>query len=174
MAAPTDSPTRPPVRPRPTYGLVAAAVPCARITRPAFGRHGFAEAALVTDWPAIVGSAIAHHTVPVRIRFPVGERQNGTLIVKVSSGSFALEMQHLEPLILQKINGHFGWNAVARLRLIQGPLPERSRPAAAPPEPPPLPSDSRIAQALAQVEDPELREVLTRLGRHIAARTKTE
>jgi len=171
MAASSDSPAKPADRLRPTHGLVAVGGPCGRITRPVFGRHGFVEGALVTDWPAIVGAAIAHHALPVRIRFPTGQRSDGTLIVKVSSGAFALEMQHLEPLIVQRINGYFGWNAVARLRLIQGPLPERPRPAP-PPEPPPLPADSPAARALESVEDPELRAVLTRLGRHIAAAAK--
>ncbi|CCG42945.1 DUF721 domain-containing protein [Magnetospirillum molischianum] len=157
-----------PAPPRPTYGLVAVAVPSGRVTRPVFGRHGFAEGALVTDWPAIVGAAIAHHTLPVRIRFPAKERTDGTLIVKVASGAFALEMQHLEPLILEKINGYFGWNAVARLRLIQGPLPETTRRKPPAPEPPPLPPDSQAAINLARVEDPDLREALARLGRRIA------
>ena len=173
MAAPSDSPARPPAPPpRTTHGLVAVAVPSARVTRPVFGRHGFAEGALVTDWPAIVGAAIAHHALPVRIRFPAGERSGGTLIVKVSSGAFALEMQHLEPLILQRINGYFGWNAVGRLRLIQGPLPERPRPAAPPPQP--LPEDSPAAELVGLVEDPELRAALARLGAHIVARNRSK
>lgn len=171
MVLPMTLPPKPapaPASPRPTYGLVAVAVPSGRVTRPVFGRHGFAEGALVTDWPAIVGAAIAHFTLPVRIRFPAKERNDGTLIVKVASGAFALEMQHLEPLILEKINGYFGWNAVARLKLIQGPLPETAKRKPPPPEPPPLPADSSAAISLSQVEDPDLREALARLGRRLA------
>ena len=150
---------------RRVYGMVAIAVPSERVTRPVFGRHGFAGGALVVDWPAIVGSAVASHTMPIRIRFPPKERAEGTLIIKVDSGAFALEVQHLEPLILERINGYFGWKAVARLKLMQGPLPEAPRkpqPAAVAAE-----LDSRMEARLAEVEDPELREVLTRLGRRI-------
>ena len=159
--------TPPPPDPdRRRYGMVAVAVPCDQVTRPAFGRHGFAGGALVVDWPAIVGSAVASHTLPVRIKFPPKDRTEGTLMVKVDSGAFAVEMQHLEPLILERINGYFGWKAVARLRLLQGPLPEPPKRAAIPAAPPP--ASATLAARLAEVEDPELREVLERLGRRLA------
>lgn len=171
-----DRKTKPETKPsdeRRTHGLVSIAVPSDRVTRPVFGRHGFAGGALVVDWPAIVGSAVSSHTLPLSIKFPPKERTEGTLVVKVDSGAFALEMQHLEPLILERINGYFGWKAVARLKLRQGPLPEVStraagpaRPAAPPPPDSPLPAGDRLAQ----VEDPELREVLERLGRRLAGR----
>lgn len=150
---------------RRSYGMVSIAVPSDRVTRPVFGKHGFAGGALVVDWPAIVGSAVASHTLPVRIRFPPKERAEGSLVVKVDSGAFALEMQHLEPLILDRINGYFGWKAVARLKLQQGPLPDapkRARPAAAKPD---VALESGLAAKLDQVEDPELRDVLARLAR---------
>jgi len=150
---------------RRVYGMVAIAVPSERVTRPVFGKHGFAGGALVVDWPAIVGSAVASHTMPIRIRFPPKERAEGSLIIKVDSGAFALEVQHLEPLILERINGYFGWKAVARLKLMQGPLP---RPPRRPP-PPAAPAELGVGleTRLAEVEDPDLREVLTRLGRWI-------
>lgn len=158
--------TQKPSDERRTHGLVSIAVPSDRVTRPVFGRHGFAGGALVVDWPAIVGSAVASHTLPLGIRFPPKERTEGTLTVKVDSGAFALEMQHLEPLILDRINGYFGWKAVARLKLRQGPLPEVGKP------PPARPSASSAPppalDRLARVEDPELRDVLERLGRRLA------
>ncbi|MDO8605518.1 MAG: DUF721 domain-containing protein [Phaeospirillum sp.] len=150
---------------RRVYGMVSIAVPSQRVTRPVFGKHGFAGGALVVDWPAIVGSAIASHAMPIRIRFPPKERSEGTLVVKVDSGAFALEVQHLEPLILERINGYFGWKAVARLKLMQGPLPEA--PHKAKPPPPKAELDAGTLARLAEVEDPDLREVLTRLGRRI-------
>jgi hypothetical protein len=147
-------------------GMVAVAVAADKVTRPVFGKQGFVSGALVVDWPAIVGSAMAAHTLPLRIRFPAKERGEGTLEIKVASSAFSTEIQHLEPLIIERINGYFGWNAVARLKLRHGPLPERQRPrAAAPDSAGPMPE--RVQAALEQVEDPRLREVLTRLGSHI-------
>lgn len=150
-----------------TYGMVSVAVPVGKLTRPVFGRHGFVSGALVMDWPAIVGSAVASHTMPIRIKFPPKERAEGTLIVKVASSAFATELQHLEPLILDRINGHFGYKAVARLKLIHGPLPLRL--TAKPLVESSLPLAGGTAALLETVEDPELRAVLERLGRRISS-----
>lgn len=150
-------------------GMVAVAVPAGKVTKPVFGKHGFAGGALVVDWPAIVGSAVAAHTLPLSIKFPPKQRSDGTLVVKVASSAFATELQHLEPLIVERINGYFGWQAVTRIRLQHGPLPVRKAAVEAPPEPSPE-AQARLEQSLEKVEDPELRAVLERLGRHIAAR----
>lgn len=167
---PNTKPT--PAKPQPkkdddrrVCGMVSIAVPSERVTRPVFGKHGFAGGALVVDWPAIVGSAVASHTLPIRIRFPPKERAEGTLVVKVDSGAFAVEVQHLEPLILERINGYFGWKAVARLKLMQGPLPQPPRKPK--PAPPKADMDAGLTARLDAVDDPDLREVLTRLGRRI-------
>jgi hypothetical protein len=151
------------------YGMVSVAVPADRVTRPVFGKHGFASGALVLDWPAIVGSAVASHTLPLRIRFPPKERSGGTLEIKVASSAFATEIQHLEPLVLDRINGYFGWAAVARIKLRHGPLPQK-KPLQPPPPQPSAEQAAHLAKTLEKVEDPELRAVLERLGRHIVAK----
>ena len=158
MTAAPDKPTQR------TYGMAAVAVVAERVTRPLFGRFGFASGALVADWPAIVGSAVAAHTLPLRIKFPPKRRSEGILVIKVASSAFATELQHLEPLVLERINGHFGYRAVARLQLRHGPLPPR-RPLR--PVPPEGAADPALAETLAVVDDPELRAALERLGRHI-------
>lgn len=152
------------------YGMVAVGVPVGMLTKPVFGRHGFAGGAMIVDWPAIVGAAVASYTLPIRVRFPKGERSGGTLEIKVANSAFATELQHLEPLILDRINGYFGWAAVARLKLRHGPLPRRDQAVAktAPSLPPQ--AEARLSQALENVDDPELKAVLERLGRHIAAK----
>lgn len=150
-------------------GMVSVAVPSDRVTRPVFGKHGFAGGALVMDWPAIVGSAVAAYTLPLRITFPKGERGEGTLVVKVANSAFATQLQHLEPLVLQRINGYFGYGAVARLKLVHGPLPRRKEPPKPEAEPDPE-TLRRFEERLAQVEDEGLREVLARLGRHLAVK----
>ena len=150
-------------------GMVSIAVPADRITRPVFGRHGFVSGALVVDWAAIVGSAVATHTLPLRIKFPPKERGDGVLEIKVASSAFATELQHLEPLVIERINGYFGWNAVARLKLRHGPLPKRQGARPPPPEPDPQ-AAARLDSVLSKVDDPRLREVLERLGKYVAAR----
>ncbi|MCC7273736.1 MAG: DUF721 domain-containing protein [Alphaproteobacteria bacterium] len=100
------------------------------LTQGVLGRYGFAVAAIVTEWRAIVGVPLADHTMPERLAFPTGARREGTLHLRVES-AWALEVQHLAHRIVERINGHFGFRAVARLTLRHGPMPRRV-PAPAP------------------------------------------
>lgn len=149
-----------------------------RLARAAIGRRGFAEAGLIADWPAIAGAEIAAHALPERLEFPRGERLGGTLHLRVEGG-WALALQHLEPQLIERINGSLGYGAVARLKLHQGPLPRP--PARRPPAPAPaaVSPEARAALAaqVAAIADPGLRKAVERLGLALladAARTPGE
>ena len=147
-------------------GLRAIAAEIPRIAGAALGKRGFGEAQLVTQWDAVIGSELAAKLSPERIRFPRGERRNGTLRLRVAS-AFATEAQHLEPVLIERINAFFGYGAVARLVFVQGP------PLTAAPAPPvlrKLSADEQraIESRVARVADPELRAALARLGTAIA------
>ena len=148
-------------------GPRAVAEMTSRLTRKPLGRRGFAESSLISGWPAIVGPMLGQATLPLKIVFPPTERVGGVLHVRVASGALATQLQHLEPLILQRINGHFGYGAVARLHMVQGPLPPRRQYKA--PAPPLLDDEARrsLDASLAKVDDPELKAVLERLGRYV-------
>lgn len=137
-----------------------------RLTRPVLGKRGFADGRMVADWTEIAGPLLARSSLPIRIAYAHGERTGGTLHLKVAPGGLATEIQHVEPILIERINGHFGYRAVARLHLIQGPLPPP------PPEPEPIPpldpeSEARLERALAGVKDPALRARLESLGRAV-------
>jgi hypothetical protein len=156
---PTDEPRR--------HGaMLSLAATLPRVTRKALGRHGLAEAGLVADWIAIVGPDIANRSLPLRLAFPSGDRRNGTLHVRVS-GSLSLELQHLEPVIIERINGYFGYSAVRRLKILQGPVPRK-------PEPPPTVDHAApvVAEAIdsevVSVSDDRLRDALAGFGRALA------
>jgi hypothetical protein len=148
-------------------GPVALSALLPRIAGRALRRRGFAEAAIVTDWAAIVGDVLARETVPRKLVFPRGENTGGTLHVLVSGG-FSTELQHLAPLVTEKINAYFGYAAVARLTMAQGPVapaapdpPRNRRKAARAPSGPP---SAALAEDLENIEDPELRASLIRFG----------
>jgi hypothetical protein len=65
-------------------------------------------------------------------------------------------------VILQRINRFFGWSAVGRLALRQGPLSRRERRRPLPP--PDAKQVEQIAQTLSSIEDEQLRASLARLG----------
>ena len=140
---------------------IGAEVP--RIAGPALGKRGFGEAQLVAQWESVMGEDLAAQLSPDRLSFARGERREGTLHLRVAPG-FALEAQHREPLLIERVNAFFGYRAVARIRLIQGP-PTRPAPSG-PPQPRPLVEAEQQAldRAVADIEDPGLREALRRLG----------
>ena len=146
-------------------GLRALGANMPKIARRALGRRGFSDAGLIADWQNVVGTTIARCSQPLRLTFArTKERRDGTLLLRVVPG-FALELQHLEPQLLERINSHFGYSAVAKLKFQQGPLAgiARVRPRRPRPLPPAL--ESELSDKLVEVEDESLRLCLERLGR---------
>lgn len=146
------------------------------ITEPALRKRGFAQSEVITRWSEIVGPELAAGTAPEKLTFRTAGHGDATLHVRVS-GPLATELQHLEPVVLERINTYFGYRAVGRLALVQGPLPAR------PQKPPPAPTaalddaeEGALERSVSGVKDESLRRALTRLGRavksaHKAAKT---
>lgn len=140
---------------------------------PVVKQHGFATAELIARWPALVGERFARVTRPLRVVWPrqapeiietVG-RAPATLVV-ACEGAHALDLQHAAPIILERLNALYGWRAIERLTIRQGPIrAARGRARHAAPPPPP---DS-LARRVAMVDDDALRGALDRLAREIAA-----
>lgn len=159
-------------QPRRGKGPVAVAAMLSRITDAALRKRGFAQTAVVTNWAEIVGPELAADTAPQKLTFAGKGRGEGTLHVRVS-GPLAIELQHMEPLVLDRINTYFGYRAVARLALVQGPLPPAREDTAAKP----LPAlDAEEADAVEQtvsgVRNDSLRSALSGLGRAVKAAEK--
>jgi hypothetical protein len=94
-------------------------------------------------------------------RAPDGEQpEPGTLMLRVE-GPAAIEIQHLAPQILERVNRFFGFAAVGRLTLRQAPLARRQRRKAATPDPEAV---KRMAESLPGIEDESLKDALARLG----------
>ena len=151
-------------------GLRALGETVSAVAAPMLGRRGFAGTRVVAEWPSIVGDQLAGRSLPERVVRAPGGRGGGTLHVRISSGSLALELQHLEPLIVERINTYFGYQAVTRLKLIQGPIPERRLERA----PPCIlaPADAATVERLvAPIEDGPLQQALRDLGRSLLTRT---
>ena len=151
---------------------MALAVTLTRITDTALRKRGFAQSAVITNWAEIVGAELADHTAPQKLAFPRGGRGGGTLHVRVA-GALATELQHLAPVVLERINTYFGYQAVARLALEQGPLPPRRETGRRPPAPAPDAEEvGAIEGAVSGVEDEGLRRALAGLGRAVMAADK--
>ena len=139
---------------------------------PSVAAQGFAATDILLAWPEIVGERLARASQPVKVEWRrslsarPGERpEPATLIVRVES-AFALELQHLGPLVTERVNARYGWRCIGRLVLKQGPVRREA------PEPAVAPALSeadrqRVAGAVADVADVGVRAALDRLGRAV-------
>jgi hypothetical protein len=140
-----------------------------RVLDPPARRRGLAEATLLTDWPTIVGPQFAARSQPIKLTGERGARGGATLVLHCGSAA-ALEVQHAELQLLERINDHFGYPAVARLRLIQAPPRRPVKRRRARPVRDLTPDDlDAIRVAVEPLADPALREALGRLGRTLKA-----
>ncbi|RCK29943.1 DUF721 domain-containing protein [Thalassospira lucentensis] len=152
-------------------GLRNVAPLVGNLTRPLVRKRGFFQTEIILHWAEIVGRDLEKFTMPVKYIQPRGENAGGgTLVIRVS-GPVAIELQHRMPQIIDRVNTYFGYRAVERIKMMQGDISRPERTVHTPTSVP----EGNIAKAseinIAKIEDPHLREVLTRLGRHIAGAT---
>jgi hypothetical protein len=129
------------------------------VTRPAFRKRSPAGAQILADWAQVVGPALAAVTSPLRL-------SAGTLTL-ACAGPVAMELQHLAPEVIARINGHLGRAAVERLRFVQQAAgPQRTWPVPAGRDPAaPLPAP--VAERLSALPPGDLREALENLARGV-------
>ena len=136
-----------------------------RIGDQSFRRFGFVQSSIVSRWGEIVGERYAKVSSPESIRFPTGRKAGGVLTLLVE-GAHAPLIQHLTPLIVERVNRFFGYAAINRIVFRQG------KPTAPPPRPdrPQLrPVPKELGDGLREIADPELRACLDSLAAQIAA-----
>ena len=129
-----------------------------------FKRFGFVQGAVVSRWSEIVGERYAKVSTPESIRFPAGKKSGGTLTLNVE-GAHAPLIQHLGPLIIERVNRFFGYEAVNKVAFSQGRAP---RPRSTIERPTPAPVSKELGEGLRQIADPELRTVLESLAGKLA------
>ena len=134
---------------------------------PAFRRFGFVQSAIVSRWSEIVGERYAKVSSPESIRFPAGRKSGGVLTLLVE-GAHSPLLQHLSPLVIERVNRFFGYPAVDRVVFRQGRAIARPK---APERPQPRPVPKELGEGLRQIADPELRACLESLASQLAATT---
>jgi hypothetical protein len=133
---------------------VGALVP--GLIRPVFKRKSAASAQVMTDWPLIIGPALAAVTAPRRL--------SGSTLTIACAGPVAMELQHMTAEILSRINGHLGQVVVERLRFVQDTLIVATPVAPiAHPLPPPV---------ITGLPEGPLHEALVRLGQAVQSAAK--
>lgn len=142
---------------------------------PSLAAQGFATSDIIVAWPDIVGERLAAFTQPLKIEWkrksphadPEARAEPATLVIRVES-AFALELQHMAPIIIDRVNTYYGWRCIGKLVLKQGPVRRvvKKRPA-----PPKLTAADRakVSAVLEPIEEAGLKAALDRLGQAIVA-----
>ncbi|MER2269495.1 DUF721 domain-containing protein [Methylobacterium oxalidis] len=144
---------------------------------PAFAAQGFASTDILAAWPDIVGPRLARYCQPSKLEWPRRRRKDaggdegarpdsGTLVVRVE-GVFALELQHLAPVVIERINAHYGWACVGRIVMKQGRVEAGRKRAEAQRVDPARRGE--VALAVSTIGDEALRDALDRLGTAVVA-----
>lgn len=125
------------------------------LVRDAFRKRSPASALVISDWEAIVGPRLAAEVAPRRLAAGV--------LTLACAGPVALELQHLAPVLTERINTQLGQPAVRRLRFVQDPPPRPARR-------PVVMADAAAERAVAGIAEGPLRDALIALGRAVLSR----
>jgi hypothetical protein len=124
-------------------------------------------------WPEAVGDAVSRQAWPLRLG------RDGTLHIATASSTWAFELDRLSPEIRERLSALLGGSAPAKLQFRVGPIPEPARPAAdaAGSVSEPLQTTpetvSEAVSIAAEIEDPELRELVARAALGSLARARS-
>ncbi|WP_294619764.1 DUF721 domain-containing protein [uncultured Roseovarius sp.] len=141
--------------------------------------RGFAQSRLLTHWPEIVGEDLAAIARPVDVKY--GRQGFGATLTILTTGAQAPMLEMQKEKLREKVNGVYGYNAIARIRITQTAAtgfaegqvsfdhrPKQQSPKALDP------GVSRTASELAApVGDSGLRDALEALGRNVLSKTKS-
>jgi hypothetical protein len=131
--------------------------------------RGFAQIELVTRWSEIAGAGLAAHCFPYRLS--AGGASGASTLTLVADDRAALELQHQTPKLIDKINAYFGTAVVSKIKVVAGVVPITNR-QRSPRRSLTAQEETALAAQVSQIEDPDLRAALTRLGRHALAESR--
>lgn len=125
-------------------GLLALGALLGPATKELRRRHGRLPAALLAGWEDIAGPKLARRCRPLRY---IAAKTGGVLHLTVD-GPAALELQHLAPVLIERVNACLGAGTVARIKL----RPGRVNPPAAAPRLPEAPPQANAAAIPADID----------------------
>ena len=141
--------------------------------REASEKRGFAQSRLLTQWVEVAGEEVAAISRPVEISY--GRGGMGATLTVLTTGANAPMLEMQKEQLRARVNGIYGYNAIARVRITQtaatgfaeGQVDFRhgkTTPEATPADPV---LREKAREAVGPVGDAGLREALARLGTNI-------
>ena len=90
-----------------------------------FEKRGKPFKEIAIKWRIIAGETIWDKTIPHKITYNHYNYHSGGNLILKTDPSFALELQHIQDKLIEKINGFLGYNAIENITLLQSPIPKK-------------------------------------------------
>lgn len=139
-----------------------------------FQRKYIALGRIVTCWKEIVGPDFAERAQPAKIHYRkakvAGEKPSATLDIAASSADCSV-LVYQKDLILQRINNLFGAGWITDIKFLhieprRPPKPQKRTKNLT------IEEKNHLSQLLENVDDPDIKEVLARMGQSILQEKK--
>ena len=126
---------------------------------------------LIAAWSDIAGPNYAHCTIAEKITWPrrisdLDPFQPGVLTVACDDAK-AIYFQHETTQILERLNFFFGFEAIAKIKIVQKPVNLPKKSGRKIPEFLSADQEMRLAAMLNNIDDPDLRKRLENFGRGV-------
>jgi len=130
---------------------------------------------IILNWRNIIGNEMATFCQPLNTKYNPHTNCR-TLYIETPVGGFALEIQHRENYILEKINAYFGYQAIHKLNISQnanirpmftGKKAENTQELEVSEE-----DKKYLMQLTEEIKDEKLRENLIKIGKKILLANK--
>ncbi len=141
-----------------------------KLVGPSLQKRSQFLAKLIGDWSDIAGEA-ASYCLPVDLQFPKNKHIDGTVVLSVVSGR-GPKVQMMSQTLITQMNRSFGFAAVSRIRLrqdmVRASITEYDKLAheTGHEQQDAVPLHT-LEKVTSQIQSPELRAALIRLGRNI-------
>jgi hypothetical protein len=136
--------------------------------------RGFSATRLLTHWTEIVGASVAAIARPLEVRHPRGAKgaAEGATLTVLALGAAALRLEMEKERIRERVNGCYGYNAIAKIKIRQaGPESFAKEVIPARKPSPPQPMDE-VAPFTEGVSNTELRLALAALAANVLSKSR--
>jgi hypothetical protein len=167
LAKKTDEPAEP----RRLNRTVGVAEALGKVLDSALKKRGFATRDILARWPDIAPKPYDRVAIPAELKWPRGAGHEGaTLFLRCAEGQ-RLALAHEGPLIAAAVNRYFGYFLVREVKLSAEPFSkgsgQKAEIRATLPE-----VVKHASDAVAEVEDPALKDALKALGEAVLSRKR--
>ena len=142
-----------------------------KVLEPVLARRAGMTLDLIKTWPELVGEEFRETTRPEKINWPRRANEDDpfkpAILVVACENSAALFFQHEQAAILERVNVFFGFEAIGRITILQKAVVSLKQEKSKKTLQVSKGDEIRLASILEEIDDPILKETLSKLGRGV-------